>query len=266
MRAGPGLSSLGAMDAAELYLELLKRALTGALYSTPPDRRDADQGRYQAHFVEHYFTRRLGHTAVPRVRLDDVHAAIDDVLRRGVPGDLVETGVWRGGLTILMRAVLKARGVGDRRVWAADSFEGLPEPDPVRFPREARAHHSPAIRDALENLAVPLEAVKENFERYGLLDDQVQFLVGWFADTLPTAPIEAIAVLRLDGDYYQSTWDALSALYDRVSPGGWVIVDDYGEDAWTYCRQAVDRFREERGITAPLEAVDPWCARWRKPD
>lgn len=247
---------------AELYLELIKRALTGALYADPPDR---SAPGFAAHFVEHHFGRRLGHTAIPRGRLDDLHAAIDEVLDRGVPGDFVEAGVWRGGATILMRAVLKARGVGDRVVWAADSFEGLPAPDPRRFPREARAHQSALMQGALENLAVPLEEVRENFARYGLLDEQVRFLVGWFADTLPGAPIERIAVLRLDGDFYESTWDALTHLYDRVSPGGVIIVDDYGEDEWTYCRQAVDRFREVRGIDAPLAAVDPWCVRWTKP-
>lgn len=74
-----------------------------------------------------------------------------------------------------------------------------------------------------------LEEVQENFRRYNLLDDQVQFLKGWFCDTLPTAPIEKLAVLRLDGDLYESIMDGLNALYDKVSPGGFIIVDDYGD-------------------------------------
>ena len=76
-------------------------------------------------------------------------------------------------------------------------------------------------------LAVPEEEVKANFRRYGLLDDQVRFLPGWFKDTLQDAPIDRIAVLRLDGDLYESTIQALDALYPRVSPGGFCIIDDY---------------------------------------
>ena len=99
------------------------------------------------------------------------------------------------------------------------------------------------------HLAVGLDEVRRNFEAYGMLDDQVKFLKGWFKDTLPNAPVRTISVLRLDGDYYESTRDALSNLYDKVSPGGYLIIDDYGENSWTYCRKAVDEFRLERGIT-----------------
>jgi len=76
-------------------------------------------------------------------------------------------------------------------------------------------------------LAVPLEEVQALFRRYDLLDAQVRFLKGWFKDTLAGAPIERLALLRLDGDLYESTMDALVPLYDKVSPGGFVIVDDY---------------------------------------
>jgi O-methyltransferase len=85
-------------------------------------------------------------------------------------------------------------------------------------------------------LAVSLEQVKANFDRYGLLDDQVRFLKGWFRDTLPVAPIERLAVLRLDGDMYESPMDTLVNLYPKLSEGGYVIVDDYG--AIPACRQA----------------------------
>ena len=95
--------------------------------------------------------------------------------------------------------------------------------------------------------------------------DQVRFLVGWFKDTLPAAPIDRLAVLRLDGDYYESTMDTLTALYDKVSPGGFVIIDDYGERLWTYCRRAVDDFRRARSITAELIKVDTKCYFWQKP-
>ena len=114
------------------------------------------------------------------------------------------------------------------------------------------------------NLAATVEEVRRNFEAYGLLDDQVKFLKGWFKDTLPTAPIDALSLIRLDGDFYESTKVGLDALYDRLSIGGFVIVDDYGQDSWTYCRKAVDEFRAERHIEVPLVAVDSTCHYWQR--
>ena len=111
-----------------------------------------------------------------------------------------------------MRAILKAYGVTDRRVLAADSFDGLPAPNPLQFPQDADdTHHKNAY------LAVSLGEVKANFERYGLLDEQVMFIKGWFRDTLPDVPADALAVLRLDGDMYESTWDALANLFPKLS-------------------------------------------------
>jgi hypothetical protein len=115
------------------------------------------------------------------------------------------------------------------------------------------------------HFAAGLDEVKRNFAAYGLLDGQVQFLPGWFRDTLPNAPLGTLALMRLDGDYYESTIDALVNLYYRLSPGGYTIIDDYGEDLWTYCRRAVDDFREQQGIDAPMIKVDSKCYFWRKP-
>jgi hypothetical protein len=250
------------VDNAALYLDLLKKSLTDTLVATEPDV-DAGRARFAVDFLNHYIRGRAV-TMLPRVRLDHLQACIEDVLRRGVPGDLLEAGVWRGGAAILMRAVLKVHGVADRCVWAADSFQGLPEPDAARFPKEAAAYHGPVVRDAYHRLAVGLDAVKANFVAYGLLDAQVRFLPGWFKDTLPRAPIGQLAVLRLDGDYYESTMDCLVHLYDRLSPGGYLIVDDYGEDDWTDCRAAVDGFRASRGIAEPMVQVDRRCWYWQR--
>ena len=190
-------------------------------------------------------------------RMRQLQGAVEYVLEKGVPGDFIETGVWRGGACILMRAVLAAWGVTDRKVWVADSFEGLPEPDAARYPQDAgiQLHR-------FDQLAVPLEAVRANFARYQLLDEQVVFVKGWFRDTLPRAPIERLAVLRLDGDLYESTMDALTALYDKVSPGGIVIVDDYGQIA--ACREAVTDFRRLRGIDEPMSRIDDSGAHWQR--
>jgi len=190
-------------------------------------------------------------------RLDNLEATIVDAVRRSVPGDLVETGVWRGGAAIFMRGVLRALGDTARRVWACDSFAGLPPPDAGRYPKDAGdPHHT------FSHLVVSLDQVRANFARYGLLDDQVRFLPGWFRDTLPHAPIEDIAVLRLDGDMYESTMQALESLYPRLSPGGYLIVDDYG--AVPACREAVEDYRREHGIDDQVHTIDWTGVYWRR--
>lgn len=194
-------------------------------------------------------------TMAGMARLDSLQSCVETVIADGVPGDFIETGVWRGGASIFMRGVLSAYGVTDRTVWVADSFEGLPAPDVEKYSADAGARFH---KD--KQLAVSLDDVKSNFARYQLLDDQVRFLVGWFKDTLPIAPIETLAVMRLDGDMYESTIDALGALYDKLSPGGFVIVDDYSIAS---CREAVDEFRLSRSITEPLETIDRNAVLWR---
>jgi len=190
-------------------------------------------------------------------RLENVRQCVVSVVKNDVPGDLIETGVWRGGTTILMRGALKAYGVTNRRVWVADSFQGLPPPDTVRYPDDRGGGF-----EKYSALAVSLEDVKANFARYGLLDDQVQFLPGWFRDTLPTAPIEQLALLRLDGDMYESTIVALESLYPKLSPGGYLIVDDYG--AVAQCRKAVDDYRAKHRVHDPMVEVDWSGVYWQR--
>jgi len=109
--------------------------------------------------------------------------------------------------------------------------------------------------------AVTLDEVRSNFEKYGLLDEQVRFLQGWFRDTLPQAPIEKLAVIRLDGDMYESTMDALTALYPKLSDGGYLIVDDYGLAG---CRKAADDYRKSKLITNEIKSIDSCAVYWRK--
>ena len=248
---------------SRLYLDLLKHSLTNTLFAAEPDANTDNPMRYVGGAIRHY-QQSQAVSMLPLARFDNLEFCIADVVKNNVPGDLIETGVWRGGATIFMRAVLKVLGVEDRNVWVADSFEGLPEPDPEKYPLEAQSFKSDAMTKYYNHLAVGQEAVEQNFRAYGMLDDKVKFLKGWFCDTLPTAPIKTLSVMRLDGDYYESTMDALVNLYDKLSPGGYVIIDDYGEDNWTYCRKAVEDFRGQRGITAPLVRVDKPCSYWRK--
>lgn len=269
------------MSAERLYLDLLKKCLTrsqfGASYR-PVD----PHGRLRS-IVDRAIVRRLAsrglvlcrpvpmdpearatgrdwpldaETMVGRKRLDNLEECIVDVLRRGVPGDLIETGVWRGGSVIFMRAVLEAYGDPDRQVWVADSFQGLPPPDVENYPVDAGMDWS-----EIGFLAVSLDAVKANFARYGLLDDRVRFLPGWFRDTLPTAPVERLSILRLDGDLYESTMVALRSLYPKLSPGGYVIIDDYAIDN---CRKAVEEFRAAEGIRAPIREIDWTGVFWQR--
>ena len=189
-------------------------------------------------------------------RLENLQECVEKVVADDVPGDLLEAGVWRGGAGILMRAVLAVHGDTKRTVWMADSFQGLPKP---------RAEHPADVDDqhwSQPFLAVSVEQVKRNFTRYKMLDDRVRFLEGWFSDTLPTAPIGQLAVLRVDGDMYGSTMDVLDALYDKVSVGGFVIIDDYGEIA--QCRAAVEDFRAANKVSEPLQRIDGSGVFWRR--
>ncbi|MHB1036360.1 MAG: TylF/MycF family methyltransferase [Pirellulales bacterium] len=239
---------------ASLYLDLLKKCLTRYIFlNEQPGQATEDpalriDGRDWPPTAE---------TMIGLKRLDNIELCIREVLERGVPGDLIETGVWRGGAVIFMRGLLQALGDTERLVWVADSFQGLPRPDEKNYPADKGDPHW-----SYKDLAVSQEQVKRNFEKYGLLDDRVRFLVGFFKDTLVRAPIDRLAVLRLDGDMYQSTMEALTALYPKLSPGGYVIVDDYG--AIPNCRQAVDDFRRQYSITEPLRSVDWTGTFWKR--
>ena len=262
---------------ASLYLDLLKRCLVGAIPSPPYQLISPPRGRLKrmiydllrrrglelaAPVSEETYRHGLGYpagalTMLGLERLDNVQHCIEDVLARDVPGDFIEAGVWRGGATILMRGILKAHQVTDRRVWAADSFAGLPPPDEERFP----ADRGDTLH-ADSSLAVDLDAVRFNFERFGLLDSQVRFVKGRFRDTLPALHTEQWAVIRLDGDMYESTMDGLVNLYPGLALGGYAIIDDYR--TLEPCRTAVDEFRGARGIDEQIRFTDWNGAYWRR--
>jgi O-methyltransferase len=303
----PTLSATPDATVDALYLDLLKRCLTRHLFideevgntrwgwqrtvTSPLHRmlgkRNLKFGRVGGDPSAREFGRDWpvhAETMIGLRRLENIEACVTDVVRRDVPGDLIETGVWRGGSTIFMRAILAVLGDATRRVWVADSFQGLPRPNAIEYPEDAQfdarlqimaklgmsadqlrgARLFEMIRQRFHDpiLSVTLEEVRKNFVRYGLLDNRVQFLPGWFADTLPSAPIEQLAVMRLDGDLYESTIDALDALYPKLSPGGYVIVDDYG--SLKACRQAVDDYRADHGVTDEIMTVDQTGVYWKR--
>ena|SRR3984885_8508308 len=197
-------------------------------------------------------------TMIGMQRLTNLQHCVETVLAEDIPGDLIECGVWRGGACILMRAVLAAYGDQERCVWVADSFAGVPKPDEENYSADGnmKLHLSGDV------LAVSEAAVKANFKRYGLLDERVRFLAGWFKDTLRVPPVDCLAVLRLDGDLYESTIQALEALYPRLSRGGFCIIDDY--HAIAACRQAVTDYREKGRVSAEIVEIDGTGVFWRK--
>jgi hypothetical protein len=239
---------------AELYLDLLERALTGTLIGDVPVSPWSEGYDPEIRAIGRDWPS-AAQTMIGAARLRNLRVLVEQALYEGIPGDMLEAGVWRGGACILMRGVLAAHGVSDRTIWVADSFAGLPLPDPA-YPADAGDKHA-----TYDVLSVPLEEVQASFERYGLFDTQVRFLQGWFADTLPVAPISRLAVLRLDGDMYSSTVQTLDALYTKVSPGGFVIVDDYILEG---CRQAINDFRAQHGIDEPMHEIDGAAVFWRK--
>lgn len=154
-------------------------------------------------------------------RMNQLHAALDTIRLENIEGDIVETGIWRGGAVIFAASYLNVFAMTSKKVYGCDSFEGLPEPDP-KYPVDAGDVHS-----TIRILAVSLPEVTRNLLKYGIDLSQVELVKGWFEDTLPTLRAESISILRLDGDMYSSTIQALDALYGKVSVGGFVIIDDY---------------------------------------
>ena len=215
--------------------------------------------------------------------LNHAQAAVRHVVHRRVPGDIIETGVWRGGLTVLLHAALLAyesdsyrtsTPKGTRMVWAADSFAGVPPP------RDRSTFAADETHGWTAHLyAATLPSVRQRFELFGQLDNRIGFIKGFFNVSLPAAltprrPDEPppamdgdgthvggsrgvlaqrrLAVLRLDGDTFESTMDVLLAAYARVSVGGVVIIDDFHLNG---CRRAVFQFRASRGIKDPILPV-----------
>lgn len=243
------------LNARNRYLNILETSLTGSLFCDIPQSPWSGQ-KYDP------IARMLGRdwpslaiSMIGTIRMRHLRHLCETAIQENIPGDFIETGVWRGGACIFMKGILEAYGDCERRVFLADSFAGLPAPNPDRYPVDAGD-----LLHIFKQLAVPRSEVEDNFRRYGLLDDRVVFLEGWFKDTLPAAPIEHLAVLRLDGDMYESTMQALEALYHKVSRGGFVIIDDY---VLPRCAAAVHDYRSANNINSPMIPIDGTGVWWR---
>jgi O-methyltransferase len=241
------------MNDCKLYTDLLIKILANTIYGDPPCER-TKQNFDPLIRSEGKDWPSVAHTMVGVRRLENLRDLTQRVLDENTPGHFIETGVWRGGCCILMRGILAANEVLDRNIYVADSFKGLPPP---KIEQDAGDLHY-----TFPELAVSEAQVRANFERYGLLDDQVVFVSGLFQDTLKLLDVSPFSLLRLDGDMYESTYIALEQLYPRLSPGGFVIIDDYG--AIPNCARAVTDYRAKHGIAEPLHEVDWTCVWWQR--
>ncbi|MBV8159988.1 MAG: class I SAM-dependent methyltransferase [Acidimicrobiia bacterium] len=198
------------------------------------------------------------HTMTSPQRIVAAMDAVAYVIRRDVAGALVECGVWRGGTVLAMIRALQRAGVDDRDVYLVDTFEGMTRPTELDTSR----YHPPALdvwRASERERTVPwaglfhpdvfsIDSVRSLIVGSGYPERRIHFVEGPVEETMPDAAPPGIALLRLDTDWYDSTWHELVHLYPRVSDGGVLIVDDYGH--WDGCRAAVDRYFRE--VQAPI--------------
>ena len=188
------------------------------------------------------------------------------VLQANIPGCFVECGVWRGGSAAVMGLAIRNSGQ-QRDLHLFDSFEGLPEPtdrDGAQA-REYSGGHASGVLRSVEQCKAGLDEVKTFLlGRLGFDPSRVHLHVGWFQNTLPVdaGKLGPIALLRLDGDWYESTRFCLEHLYSNLSPGGVIIMDDYW--AWEGCRKATDEYRETNRISAPIQRIDAAAGYWIK--
>jgi O-methyltransferase len=236
------------MRANELYLDLIKRSVSNFLY-LGKDRafnefKSIQDGRYQG-YKWNIPRDSQPHSLLSAAQLDLLEELILKIEREKIPGDFIEAGIWRGGAVIFMRAVLEAYSIPDRKIYAADSFEGIP------YNEKIKGDPVDAWQDRWQ---AGFEEVAGNISRYGLLDDRIEFIRGYFNDSLATAKIGKLALVRLDADSHDSTTDALTHLYPKLSQGGAIIIDDWHLPG---CRLAVKEFREAQKIVAPINFDAP---------
>jgi hypothetical protein len=233
------------------YIELLKKIIINSIYYP---NQEVAEGRIWPQF------KTLSMIGIPR--LDNIEKLMLDCIREKVKGDFIEAGIWKGGAIALMAGILHVTKTNDRRVIGVDSFEGIPPAKPELYPADA-AHVGCDKIEILANNSI--DEVTGYLKRLGLLDkNNIRLIKGWFCDVLPDLVKEkpSFAVVRLDGDTYESTIQCLENLEPYTSTGGYIIIDDYF--SWSGCRQAVDDYRLKNHITSPLVAVDWTCAYWKK--
>jgi len=204
----------------------------------------------KARFAEQRFTRLVRrNTMLTPERIASLASLARRLEDEGIPGDVVECGVYRGGsAALLARTVTHSRL--PRTLWLFDVFSGMPP---------ASAADGPEARTWVGNLKSSAGRVARLLRCTGADLSRVRIVPGLFQDTFPAARIPQIALLNLDADWYESVKLCLEIFYDSIVPGGFISLDDYG--AWPGCRLAVDEFFRARALSFPLHPVDH-TARW----
>ena len=232
------------MEESNLYIELLKHCVLDAIYD----------GLTQNRLYGKDWPIRA-HTMIGKKRLDNIQFCFEDVIKNNIDGDIIETGVWRGGACIFIKGLITYYKKNNK-LFVADSFQGLPPPSGRYDADKNDKHHTKDI------FKVGLEEVKNNFLNYNLLDNNVIFLKGWFKDTLPTLINEKFSIVRLDGDMYESTIDSINVLYPKLNIGGYLIVDDY--IVLNGCQQAINDYRSKNNIKEDIINIDNTGVFWKK--
>ncbi len=257
----------GSSRPKEAYLELLKSLLLGSAFKKMERSVRCSLAKSKGEVVANdYNSARsvgtdwpyLGITMTGEVRLDILKNLLEDIISKKIPGVFLEAGVWRGGTVAYAKAIFIVNGQADRPVISCDSYSGLPPGNPEYYANDLGW-------DGVPYLSVHDEFVASSLNHYGLLDDKVYFAKGYFNDTMPhlKKQVNTISILRLDGDIYQSTVDVLYHLYDKVSIGGYVIIDDfYGFPA----RGAVEDFVSAHSLSKEVVFVkiDQFSIYWEK--
>lgn len=209
-------------------------------------------------FVEIY-ERCAPYTMTSAERMYALYQGVRHVTARGIDGDMVECGVWRGGSAMLVALTLAALGETSRRIVLFDTFAGMTRPGEVD--RRAKDGSETITKwehfqhaDHNEWAFAPLDEVKANMASTGYPDDKFVYVQGEVEATLPDHAPERVALLRLDTDWYQSTYHEMNHLFPRLAPGGVLVLDDYG--SFEGARKAVDQFVEETGTALFLHRID----------
>lgn len=239
----PDFAGYRVLVAGRSYLEL------GALLAARPSLESLQLARLIAQVKPR-------HTMVRNINLINLYRMVRYLNRSGLPGAIVECGVWKGGSSAMMAAACRDTGVA-RDFWLYDSFEGLPPPTERDNEFERHFYFEGMNKGSIQ-------AVQRIFRKLDLPLERVRFVKGWFADTIPAAEVGQIALLHIDADWYDSVDLVLNRLYERVVPGGYVVLDDYGY--WEGCDRATHDFLDRIGLArTELKRVGSMGAYFRKP-
>lgn len=191
----------------------------------------------------------LPYTMTSKEALFALYTATNYIIDRNIPGDIVECGVWRGGSALLAALIMKMRNVSDRKVYLYDTFKGMTAPTEVDVDKRGNVGFEMMEKysDDIGWCYALLEEVQTTFSAHNF-EFEVKFVQGDVVETLKTTTPEAISILRLDTDWYESTAAEFQHLYPRLSIGGILIIDDYG--AWAGARQATDEYFQQ--VPSPM--------------